>query len=63
MDNERMVKMKYDSGVEGGWGRGNLTKVWKDGEKEAVNKRGWTLERARVTVSVTREWRGLLNGA
>ena len=39
---ERMAKR--------GRGRGSQTKVWMDGVKETLNKKGPTLEQARVTV-------------
>ena len=34
-----------------------------DGVKEAVTKRGLTLEQARVTLHNRAEWRGLVNTA
>ena len=63
MNDERMAKRVYVSGVEGRQGRGRPNRVWIDGVKEALNKRGWTLEQARTTVHDRVEWRRIVNEA
>ena len=63
MDEGRVAKRVYESGVDGRRGRGRPNRVWMDGVKEALNGRGLTLEQARVTVHDRAEWRRLLNGA
>ena len=63
MNEERVAKRAYDSGVDGRRGRGRPNRVWMDGVKEALNERGLTLEQARVTVHERAEWRRLVNGA
>ena len=63
MDDERLAKMVYASGVDGRRGRGRPNRVWLDGVKEALNERGWTLEQARVTVHDRAEWKRLVNVA
>ena len=50
MDGERMAKKIYDSGVEGGRGRGRPCRGWMDGEVSALRVRGLTLEQARAMV-------------
>ena len=50
MNDERMAKRVYVSGVDGRRGRGRPNRVWMDEVKEALNKRGWTLVQARMTV-------------
>ena len=63
MNDERMAKRVYVSGVDGRRGRGRPNRVWMDGVKEALNKRGWTLEQAKTTVHDRVEWRRMVNGA
>ena len=63
MNDERMAKRVYVSGVDGRRGRGRPSRVWMDGVKEALNKRGWTLEQARTTVHDRVEWRRIVNEA
>ena len=49
MDDERMAKRVYDSGVLGRRGRGRPMRVLMDGLMETVTNRGMTLEQARET--------------
>ena len=62
MDGERMAKRIYDSGVEGGRGRGRPIMGWMEGVKKALRNRGLTLEQAREYVHERSVWRGLING-
>ena len=61
MDETRMVKKVYVSSVDGVRGRGRPGKVWMDGVNDALDKRGWTLEQARVEVHDRVCWRNLVN--
>ena len=63
MNDERMAKRVYVSGVDGRRGRGRPNRVWMDGVKEALNKRGWTLEQAKTIAHDRVEWRRMVNGA
>ena len=63
MNGEWVAKRVYDSEVGGRRGRGRPNRVWMDGVKEALNKRGWTLEQAREVVDDRAEWKRLVNGA
>ena len=50
MDSERISKRIYDSGEEGGRGRGRPSRGWLDGVVSALRVRGLTLEQARAIV-------------
>ena len=52
-----MAKRVYDLGMEV-----RPTRVWKNGVNEALNKRGRTLQQARVTVHYRMELRGPVIG-
>ena len=60
MNDEGMAKKLYDLRIEGRQDRGRPARVWMDGVKDALNRRGWTLEQERVTVNDRGDWRGLL---
>ena len=62
MGDERIAKRVYKSGVEMRWSTGRPTRVWMNGEKEALKKRGWILEQARAFIQDRKEWRGLVSG-
>ena len=51
IDNERVAKVVSNLGVNGYRGRGRPNRGWIVGVKEALGKRGWTLEQARVVVN------------
>ena len=58
MDGERMGRRIYNSGVEGGRGRGRPRRGWMDGVVSALRVRVLTLEQVRTIVHDTAKWRG-----
>ena len=57
MNDERIAKRVYESGVEGRRGRGRPNRVWIDGVRKVLNDRGLTLEEAKMNVYDRVEWR------
>ena len=62
MGNERMVKRMYESQVRGGRGRGRPRKEWLGGVKEILERRGLSIQEAKVVVRDRNEWRGVCRG-
>ena len=63
MNSERMTKRVYESKVDGPRGRGAPPKGWKSGVKGALEKRGMTIESAKVVCQNRSEWRAIVYGA
>ena len=62
MSGERLAKRVYESKVEGVRGRGRPPKGWLSGVRDAVEKRGMTVENARVVCQNKSEWRAIVYG-
>ena len=61
MNDERIAKRVYESGVEGRLGRGRPNIMWMDGVKKALNDRELTFEQAKMTVHDRVEWKEFVN--
>ena len=62
MSGERMTKRVYGSSVGGVRGRGRPPKGWLSGVRDAVEKRGMTVENARMVCQNRNEWRAIVYG-
>ena len=64
MNSERMTKRVYESKVDGPRGRGRPPKGWMSGGvMVALEKRGMTIESAKVVCQNRSEWRAIVYGA
>ena len=62
MGDERLAKRVYDSNVRGVRRRGRPRKCWINGVKETLERKGLTIEEAKVSVQDRSEWRIICRG-
>ena len=62
MGDDRLAKRVYDSNVRGMRRRGRPRKCWIDGVNETLERKGLTIEEAKVSVQDRSEWRCICRG-